>query len=32
MRVELVEDAGHFIVNEKPDLVAQLALELFSDA
>ena len=29
MTVELVPDAGHFIVNEKPDLVAKRAIELF---
>jgi len=30
MEVELVDDSGHFIVNEKPDLVAQRALEFFA--
>jgi pimeloyl-ACP methyl ester carboxylesterase len=30
MEVELVEDSGHFIVDEKPDLVAERALELFA--
>ncbi len=30
MRVELVSDAAHFIVEEKPDLVAERALELFA--
>jgi pimeloyl-ACP methyl ester carboxylesterase len=29
MTVELVPDSGHFIVNEKPELVAQRAIELF---
>jgi pimeloyl-ACP methyl ester carboxylesterase len=29
MRLELVEDAGHFIVEERPELVAERALELF---
>ena len=29
MEVELVEDSGHFIVNEKPSLVAQRAIEQF---
>jgi pimeloyl-ACP methyl ester carboxylesterase len=30
MRVELVPDAGHFIVDEKPELVAGCARELFA--
>jgi pimeloyl-ACP methyl ester carboxylesterase len=30
MRVELVEDAAHFIVEEKPELVSRRALELFA--
>jgi pimeloyl-ACP methyl ester carboxylesterase len=30
MRVELVDDAAHFIVEEKPELVAARALELFA--
>ena len=30
MRVELVPDCGHFIVDEKPDLVADRALSFFS--
>lgn len=30
--VELVEDSGHFIANEKPELVAQRARELFGAA
>ena len=30
MDVELVPDSGHFIVDEKPDLVADRALELFA--
>jgi pimeloyl-ACP methyl ester carboxylesterase len=30
MRVEWVEDSGHFIQEEKPELVAERALELFS--
>ena len=30
MRVEIVPDSGHFIVDEKPDLVAERALELFA--
>ena len=30
MRVELVEDAAHFIVEEKPELVAERALALFA--
>jgi pimeloyl-ACP methyl ester carboxylesterase len=29
MRLELVPDCGHFIVDERPDLVAARALELF---
>jgi pimeloyl-ACP methyl ester carboxylesterase len=29
MDVELVDDSGHFIVDEKPDLVAQRAIEHF---
>ena len=29
MRVELVADSGHFIVDEKPDLVAERAIEHF---
>jgi pimeloyl-ACP methyl ester carboxylesterase len=29
MTVELVPDSGHFIVDEKPELVAQRAIELF---
>jgi pimeloyl-ACP methyl ester carboxylesterase len=29
MRIELVSDCGHFIANERPDLVAARALELF---
>ena len=29
MEVELVEDSGHFIPEEKPELVAERALELF---
>jgi pimeloyl-ACP methyl ester carboxylesterase len=32
MTVELVEDSGHFIPEEKPELVAQRALELFSSS
>jgi pimeloyl-ACP methyl ester carboxylesterase len=31
MRVELVPDTGHFIVNEKPDLVVERARELVAD-
>lgn len=30
MRVELVEDCGHFIVDERPELVAARARELFA--
>ncbi|MGH2981693.1 MAG: alpha/beta fold hydrolase, partial [Solirubrobacterales bacterium] len=30
MEVELVEDAGHFLVDEKPDLVARRALAFLS--
>jgi pimeloyl-ACP methyl ester carboxylesterase len=30
MTVELVEDSGHFIPEEKPELVAERALQLFS--
>jgi pimeloyl-ACP methyl ester carboxylesterase len=30
MTVEVVPDSGHFIADEKPELVAQRALELFS--
>jgi pimeloyl-ACP methyl ester carboxylesterase len=30
LRVELVEDSGHFIPEERPDLVARRALELFA--
>jgi pimeloyl-ACP methyl ester carboxylesterase len=30
MALELVEDSGHFIAEEKPELVAQRALELFA--
>jgi pimeloyl-ACP methyl ester carboxylesterase len=32
LTVELVEDSGHFIANEKPELVARRARELFGDA
>lgn len=31
LKVELVPDSGHFIVDEKPDLVADRALSLFTD-
>ncbi|HJZ37325.1 MAG TPA: alpha/beta hydrolase, partial [Solirubrobacterales bacterium] len=31
MRVELVPGCGHFIADEKPDLVAERALEFFRD-
>jgi pimeloyl-ACP methyl ester carboxylesterase len=30
MRIEFVEDCGHFIVDERPDLVAERALEFFA--
>jgi pimeloyl-ACP methyl ester carboxylesterase len=30
MQVELVEDSGHFLPEEKPELVAERALQLFS--
>jgi pimeloyl-ACP methyl ester carboxylesterase len=30
MEVELVPDSGHFLVNEKPDLVARRALAFLS--
>jgi pimeloyl-ACP methyl ester carboxylesterase len=30
MRVELVPDAGHFIVDEKPELISERALEFFA--
>jgi pimeloyl-ACP methyl ester carboxylesterase len=30
MRVELVPGCGHFIADEKPDLVAERALDFFS--
>ncbi len=30
MRVELVPGCGHFIADEKPDLVAERAIEFFS--
>jgi pimeloyl-ACP methyl ester carboxylesterase len=30
MQVELVEDSGHFIAEEQPELVAERALQLFS--
>ena len=29
MEVELVPDSGHFVVEEKPDLVVQRAREFF---
>jgi pimeloyl-ACP methyl ester carboxylesterase len=29
MDIEFVPDSGHFIADEKPELVAQRALELF---
>jgi pimeloyl-ACP methyl ester carboxylesterase len=29
MRVELVEDCGHFIADERPELVADRAREFF---
>ena len=32
MRVELVEDCGHFIADERPELVADRARELFASA
>jgi pimeloyl-ACP methyl ester carboxylesterase len=32
MRLELVPDCGHFIADERPDLVADRALELFRGA
>lgn len=32
MSVELIEDSGHFLPEEKPELVAQRALELFSSS
>lgn len=32
MSVELIEDSGHFVPEEKPELVAQRALELFSSS
>src|SRR3954454_4510276 len=32
LRIEIVPDSGHFIVDEKPDLVADRALELFAGA
>jgi pimeloyl-ACP methyl ester carboxylesterase len=32
MEVELVEDSGHFIPEEKPELVAERALQLFSSS
>jgi pimeloyl-ACP methyl ester carboxylesterase len=31
MRVELVEDTGHFIVDERPELVARRAIEFFAE-
>jgi pimeloyl-ACP methyl ester carboxylesterase len=31
MRVELVPGCGHFIADERPDLVAERARELFSE-
>jgi pimeloyl-ACP methyl ester carboxylesterase len=31
MRVELVSGCGHFIADERPDLVAERARELFSE-
>ncbi len=30
MRVELVPDCGHFIADERPELVAERAREFFS--
>jgi len=30
MQLELVPDSGHFLVNEKPDLVARRALAFLS--
>ena len=32
MRLELVPDSGHYIAEEKPELVAERALQLFDDA
>ena len=30
MRIEFVENCGHFIVDERPELVAERALEFFA--
>jgi pimeloyl-ACP methyl ester carboxylesterase len=32
MRVELVDGAGHFIADERPDLVLDRALSFFGEA